>query len=122
MNPFNLLSHILTLSVSIFVAWLLLTRILEPKVGRTNFIDTSKMTRYPLLLDEKAKAAVERLTATYGLNTKADVYDLGIRLLTLITNSRADGYEIGKRNDTIVQHLILPEFNRDIWKASEVAA
>jgi hypothetical protein len=118
MNPFNVLSYVLVSAISMFVAWLLFTKKLEPKVARMNFIDTGKMTRYALRLDEKAEADLQRLAATYGLKSGADVYDLGIRLLTWMTNQQADGYKIGRRKNNIVQHLKLPEFDHDTWKAA----
>lgn len=77
----------------------------------------TSMTRYALLLDKAALSAVERLQATYGLRTKADVYDLAIRVLTWATEQQVNGYEFGRSKGEEFQPLHLPyQLNHRAWK------
>ncbi len=64
--------------------------------------------KYSLLLDKGAVQEVERLRTTYGLKTKADVYDLGVRVLLWLTEQQANGYEIGRAKDDDFAPLLLP--------------
>lgn len=79
-------------------------------------------TRYALVLDDGALRAVERLQSTYGLRTKADLYDLAVRVLTWATDQQVNGYEFGRYKDGDFQPLLLPhELNRRAWKGDMVA-
>lgn len=66
------------------------------------------LTRYTLLLDDGALRNVERLQSTYGLKTRADVYDLAVRVLTWATDQQVAGREVGRFVDNSFQPLLLP--------------
>lgn len=83
-------------------------------------MSTTGLTRYALLLDEGALSAVERLQSTYRLKTKADVYDLAIRVLTWATEQQANGYEVGRAKGEQFQPLLLThELDASAWKAKK---
>jgi hypothetical protein len=69
---------------------------------------TSNLTRYALLLDDGAVRSVDRLQATYDLKTRADVYDLAVRVLTWATEQQLNGYEFGRHKEGVFQPLHLP--------------
>lgn len=72
--------------------------------------------RYGLLLDDKANLAVERLRVTYGLGNKAEVYDLGVRLLTHMANETAQGIPFGRHSAaTGFQALAMPPMDVELW-------
>jgi hypothetical protein len=74
-------------------------------------------SRYTLLLDDGALRSVERLQSTYGFKTKADVYDLAIRVLTWATEQHVGGYEVGRYRSDEFQPLLLPyEINGQAWR------
>ena len=78
------------------------------------------LTRYALLLDDGALRAVERLQGAYDLKTKADVYQLAIRVLTWATEQKANGYEFGRYKDTEFQPLnLVHEPDTQVWKDSK---
>ncbi len=64
--------------------------------------------RYTLLLDDTAASNVERLRRTYGLKTKADVYDLATAVLTWLTEQRVTGHEVGRFRNEVFQPLLIP--------------
>jgi len=80
--------------------------------------------RYTLLIDSKAAENLERLRRTYDLSTWACVFELGIRLLTWITNQNSCGYDAPVRarvSETghieSIERLELPyAVNYDAWR------
>ncbi len=75
--------------------------------------------RYTLLLDEGALDSVERLRKAYNLKTKADVYDLAVRVLTWSSEQRAAGFEFGRFKEGQFQPLHIPnDFRADALKAA----
>ena len=77
-------------------------------------------TRYTVLLDEDANQAIERLRVAYKLKSKADVYDLAVRVLTWMTDQKASDYDTGRFVDGSFQPLLLPyEINKTAWEASK---
>ena len=73
-------------------------------------------TRYTLLLDDAAVRSVERLQQTYNLKTKADVYDLAVRVLTWATDQQVALYEVGRFKNDEFQPLLIPNtFNKEAW-------
>jgi hypothetical protein len=74
-------------------------------------------TRYALILDPAALMAVERVQNAYGLKTKADAYDLAIRVLTWLTDQQVNGYEVGRQKGQEFQPLLLPyQPNASVWR------
>ncbi len=68
-------------------------------------------TKYTMLLDEGAKLEVDRLQRVYSLETletKADVYDLGLRVLLWMTQQQVQGREFGCYSEEEFRPLILP--------------
>lgn len=77
----------------------------------------ANLTKYALLLDDSALKAVERLQSTYELKTKADVYDLAVRLLTWATEQKVNGYEFGRFKEETFQPVnMLREPNEEFWR------
>lgn len=72
---------------------------------------------YTVLLDHISQRAMERLRRTYELETKADVYDLAVRVLTWATGQMVIGYEIGRHKDGVFQRLNMPRApNEKEWR------
>lgn len=67
-------------------------------------------TRYTLVLDDMAAEHVERLQAAFRFGTKAEVYELGVRMLTWVTEQQASGLEVGRfdAQRAEFQPLLLP--------------
>lgn len=63
--------------------------------------------RYTILLDDTANKHMDRLVATYGLKSKADVYNLAVTLLTWVTEQHLAGYEVGRFKEELFQPLLL---------------
>jgi len=61
---------------------------------------------------------LERLRVAYSLKTKADVYELAVRVLTWTTEQTVQGYEVGRHVDGSFQPLLLPyDINSRSWKS-----
>ena len=69
-----------------------------------------KSRKCTLLIDEKTASELERLRTTYGLENKAEVYDLATRVLDFVMRSNVHGYEFGRsRNDAFEALLTHPQ-------------
>ena len=64
-------------------------------VGISQGVIMANGTRYPMLLDEAATQATERLRRAYGLQDWAGVYSLAQRLLTWVTEQRMQDTDVG---------------------------
>lgn len=73
--------------------------------------------RYTIELDEEAERGVDRLKAAYGLKTKADVYQLAIRLLNWATEQQVEGHEVGRYTKAEeFQPLLMPNaLRKEVW-------
>lgn len=79
---------------------------------------TTTTTRYTLLLDDGAVSNVERLRAAYNLRTKADVYDLAVRVLTWTTEQIVSEHEVGRYANGEFQPLLMPYAPRaNVWRS-----
>lgn len=77
-------------------------------------------TRYTVLLDAAALKSLERLAKTYNLKTKAEVYDLAVRVLTWTTDQLVSGNEVGGFANGKLQPLLLPyDLDRRSWREDE---
>ncbi len=77
-------------------------------------------TRYTVLLDPAAVKSLERLAKTYNLKTKAEVYDLAVRVLTWTTDQLVNGKEVGRFSNGEFQPLLLPyDLNRRAWQEDQ---
>lgn len=77
--------------------------------------------QYTLLLDEAAMQNMERLQKAYGLQNKAEVCDLAVRVLTWSTEQQVQGMEVGRFNPATeeFQPVILPqEPDKEAWVRS----
>jgi len=64
-------------------------------------------SRYTLLLNEEAAHLVESLREGYRLKTKADVYDLAVRVLHWHLEQGANGFEVGRFRQGQFEPLLL---------------
>ncbi len=72
--------------------------------------------KYSLMLDEGAQVTMARLQRAYGLENKAAVYDLAVRVLNWVAQQQLQGYEVGRCANEEFQPLVLPnDFDRAAW-------
>ena len=77
-------------------------------------------TRYTLLLDDQANEMVARLQDTFGLRSRAAVFDLGTTLLNWVAEQKEEGFRIGRSDGKDFHELLIPVSSKKAAAKKEV--